>query len=107
MARRRKHTLHPSILRLFEALEVKAWITPDGWIGHNGDDGLRAAIGEAIERVRPTGVRKTALMFGAVLLVAMDRGTFTPADIAKLDALGSGNADYILGRLNEMENDDA
>lgn len=103
MARRRKHTLTPSIITVFESMDVKAWRTPDGFIGHSGDDVLRDEIGQAIERVRPTGARKSALFFGAVLLVAMDRGTFSPADIKTLDVLGAGNAEYILTRLRELE----
>ena len=104
MARRRKHTLIPSIVAVLESMTDKVWVH-EGKVYHKGPDELRAAIGEAIERVRLTGARKTALMFGAVLLVAMDRGTFTPADISKLDDLGRGNADYIIGRLEELEDD--
>ncbi|MEU9331394.1 hypothetical protein AB0D91_48250 [Streptomyces canus] len=93
----------PSIVAVLETLtDAEIWVH-EKRVYHKGSAELREAIGEAIDRVRPTGVRGTALLFGAVLLVAMGQGTFTPADIAKLDTLGQGNADYILGRLDELE----
>lgn len=102
MAYQRRKTLLPSILQLFEAMEVKAWVF-EGRIAHKGSDELRDEIGQAIERVREIGLRKSALFFGAVLLVAMDRGDFTPADIESLDDLGKGNASYLLEKLKEMD----
>ena len=102
--RRRKHSLIPGILTVLESLGVRAWVTPDRLIAHDGDDGLREEIRQNIERVRPIGLRKTALFFAAVLLVAMDRRTFTPADIEKLDDLSRGNALYLLEKMREAEN---
>lgn len=101
MAYRRRKNLIPSILRLFEAIEVKAWVF-EGKVYHDGPDELRDEIGQNIERVRPIGVRKSALFFGAVLLTAMNRGTFLPADIESLDDLGRGNALYLLEKLEEI-----
>lgn len=101
MAYRRRKTLLPSILQLFEAMEVKAWVF-EGRVAHKGSDELRDEIGQAIERVRGVGLRKSALFFGAVLLTAMDRGTFTPADFQSLDDLGRGNAEYLLEKLEEI-----
>ncbi|KUL21445.1 hypothetical protein [Streptomyces regalis] len=105
MARRRKYTLIPSILRLFEALEVKAWITPQGRIAHDGDEALREEIGQGIETARTIGVRGTALLFVSVLLVAMDRGCWTEGDVGKFDALGQGNMGYALEKLREVNGD--
>lgn len=100
---RRKYTLIPSILRLFEAMDVKAWVF-EGRVAHNGSDELRDEIGQNIELLREkVGLRKTALFFGAVLLVAMDRGAFLPVDIENLDDLGKGNAGYLLEKLEEVE----
>ncbi|MET7783097.1 hypothetical protein ABZU94_38535 [Streptomyces mirabilis] len=102
---RRKYTLTPSILRLFEAMDVKAWVF-EGRVAHSGSDELRDEIGQNIELLRDkVGLRKTALFFGAVLLVAMDRGSFTHDDIKGLDDLGSGNANYLLERLEELNDD--
>ncbi|MET8976242.1 hypothetical protein ABZX85_11565 [Streptomyces sp. NPDC004539] len=102
--RRRKYNLFPGILTVLESLGVRAWVTPDRLIAHDGDEELREEIRQNIERVRPIGLRKTALFFGAVLMVAMDRGTFTPADIATLDHMGQGNALYLLEKLEGNEN---
>lgn len=101
MAYRRRKNLVPSILRLFEAMEVKAWMF-EGRVYHDGPDELRDEIGNAIARVRPIGLRKSALFFGAVLMVAMDRGAFLPADFQSLDDLGRGNAEYLLEKLEEI-----
>lgn len=104
MAYRRRKTLIPSILTVLESMGLKAWVF-EGRVAHNGPDDLRDEIGQAIDRVRLTGARKSALFFGAVLTVAMNRGTFTPADIEKLDDLGRGNALYLLEKLKENESD--
>lgn len=104
MAYRRRKNLLPSIVTVLESMGVKAWIH-EGHAYHDGPDELRDEIGDAIERVRPTGVRKSALFFGAVLTVAMDRGDFLPADIERLDDLGRGNALYLLEKLKENESD--
>ncbi|MER7691195.1 hypothetical protein [Streptomyces sp. NPDC097610] len=99
---RRKYTLTPSILKLFGAMDVKAWVF-EGRVAHSGSDELREEIGQNIELLRDkVGLRKTALFFGAVLLVAMDRGSFDERDIKKLDALGQGNALYLLEKMEEM-----
>lgn len=103
--RRRKHNLFSGILTVLESLSVRAWVTPDRLIAHDGGEELREEIRQNIERARPIGLRKTALFFAAVLLVAMDRGTFTPADIEKLDDLSRGNALYLLEKLKENESD--
>jgi len=102
MARRPKYTLTPSIVAVLESMTEKVWVFGKR-VYHDGPDELREEIGRAIEEVRPIGVRGSALFFGAVLLVAMEHGTFTPADIAKLDALGAGNAGYILEKLEEND----
>lgn len=101
MAYRRKKNLLPSIVTVLESMGVKAWIH-EGRAYHDGPDELRDEIGDAIERVRLTGVRRSALFFGAVLLAAMDRGNFLPADIARLDDLGRGNALYLLEKIGEL-----
>lgn len=98
--RRRKHTLIPSTLELFEAMEVKAWVHEDK-VRHNGNEELREEIGSNLDRVRATGVQGSSLFFGAVLLTAMDRGSFTEQDIDDLDPMGKGNAGYILEKLRE------
>lgn len=97
--RRRKKTLIPSILALFEYLDVKAWVY-ENRVAHNGSDELREEIGENIERMRATGARGKTLLFGAVLLSAVDRG-FTEQDSRRLDALGQGNYSYLLEKLKE------
>ena len=103
MAYRRRKTLIPSIITLLESMGVKAWVF-EGRVAHNGPDDLRDDIGDNIELLRDrVGLRKTALFFGAVLLVAMNRGTFTPADIQGLDDLGKGNALYLLEKLEEND----
>ncbi|MGX9889105.1 hypothetical protein [Streptomyces sp. NPDC002276] len=102
MAYRRRKNLLPSIAAVLESMGVRAWIH-EGRVYHDGPDELRDEIGNAIERVRPTGVRESALFFGAVLVVAMDRGNFTRADIKSLDDLGYGNANYLLERLEKLK----
>lgn len=104
MAYRRKKNLIPSILTVLESMGLRAWVSPDGFIAHNGDEEIREEIRQNIERGREVGLRRTALYFAACLLTAMDRGTFTPADIESLDDLGRGNALYLLEKLEEIEN---
>ncbi|MFI7399219.1 hypothetical protein ACIBW9_01775 [Streptomyces sp. NPDC049541] len=103
MAYRKRQTLIPSILTVLESMGVKAWVF-EGRVAHDGTDGLRQEIADNIKLLRgKVGLRKSALFFGAVLLTAMDRGTFTPADIESLDDLGRGNALYLLEKLEEIE----
>lgn len=104
MAYRRRKNLLPSIVAVLESMGVRAWIH-EGRAYHDGPDELRDEIGNAIERVRPTGVRRSALFFGAVLVTAMDRDSFNEYDMKQLDPLGQGNAGYILEKLKEIESD--
>lgn len=101
MTRRRRHTLLPSIIQVLESLGARAWIYEDR-VYHNGSQALRDEIGQRIEDLRPIGLRKTALLFGACLLVAMERECFTLSDIGDLDALGHGNALYLLEKLDRL-----
>lgn len=103
MAYRRRKTLIPSILTVLESMGVKAWVF-EGRVYHDGSDELRGEIGQRIEDLRPIGLRKTALLFGACLLVAMERECFTLTDIGSLDAVGHGNALYLLEKLDRLPN---
>ncbi|ALO94125.1 hypothetical protein SHL15_2992 [Streptomyces hygroscopicus subsp. limoneus] len=106
MAYRKRQTLIPSIVTVLETMAPKVWVTPDKMVYHNGDEDLRDEIAANIERGRKTGARKSSLFFLAVLLTAMDRGIFLPADIQTLDHMGQGNALYLLDRLRELEEND-
>ncbi|MER6355134.1 hypothetical protein ACFV2N_44710 [Streptomyces sp. NPDC059680] len=105
MAYRKRQTLIPSIVTVLETMAPKVWVTPDKMVRHNGDEDLRDEITANVERGRKTGARKSSLFFLAVLLTAMERGTFSPADIQKLDHMGQGNATYLLEKLKENESD--
>ncbi|NMI58426.1 MULTISPECIES: hypothetical protein [unclassified Streptomyces] len=105
MAYRKRQTLTPSIVTVLETMAPKVWVTPDRKVFHNGDDDLRDEIAANIERGREIGATRSALFFLAVLLTAMDRGTFTPVDIKTLDHMGQGNAQYLLEKLKEIESD--
>lgn len=94
-----KRNLVPSTLTLFGRLGIHAWVH-DGSVRHNGNPEVREEIKENLTRVREgAGVKGSAAYFGAVLLIAMNRGLFTEEDIESLDPLGQGNATYILEKL--------